>query len=316
MMHLEPKFLCGSYPPLITPFRNGAVDYRKFAELADHHVRECSHGIVVTGTTGEPSSLTADERIRLVRTAVEAVAGHIPVVAATGSQSLAETLEITAGAEKAGADALLIVTPYYIKPSQDGLVEYFAAIGARTQLPLMIYHIPGRTAVSITAATVERIAERAPTLVGMKHAANDLELLTEVLSRMGPEFRVFCGLESLSLPMLVIGACGLMNAVGNLAPARVAALYNEAAAGNTAEARKLHFELFELNRAIFLDTNPIPLKYMMSRLGLLDSAELRLPLVPLDAERGKVLDDVLAKAGLLLLDELRSTGQHSIPTLA
>jgi 4-hydroxy-tetrahydrodipicolinate synthase len=299
MMRLEPGFLRGSYPPLVTPFRNGKVDYRKFAELSERHVTEGSHGIVVTGTTGEPSSLTTDERVRLVETAVKGVKGHIPVVAATGSQSLAETLEITAGSERAGADALLIVTPYYIKPSQAGLVEYFATIGARTRLPLMIYHIPGRAAVSVTAATVERIAERTPTLVGMKHAANDLELLTELLSCLGPEFRVFCGLESLSFPMLAIGACGLMNAVGNLAPARVAALYNELASGNLDAARKLHFELFDLNRAIFLDTNPIPLKYMMNRLGMLDSAELRLPLVPLEAERGKILDNVLAKAGLL-----------------
>jgi 4-hydroxy-tetrahydrodipicolinate synthase len=298
MMHLEPGFLRGSYPPLVTPFRNGKVDYRKFAELCERHVAEGSHGIVVTGTTGEPSSLTSDERVRLVEAAVKAVKRRIPVVAATGSQSLAETVEITAGAEKAGADALLIVTPYYIKPSQAGLVEYFATIGSRTRLPFMIYHIPGRAAVSVTTATVERIAERTPTLVGMKHAANDLELLTEVLARLGPEFRIFCGLESLSLPMLAIGACGLMNAVGNLAPGRVAALYNEAS-GNIEAARKLHFELFDLNRAIFLDTNPIPLKYMMNRLGMLDSAELRLPLVPLDAERGKILDDVLSKAGLL-----------------
>jgi 4-hydroxy-tetrahydrodipicolinate synthase len=299
MMRLEPGFLRGSYPPLVTPFKNGKVDYRKFVELAERHVAEGSHGIVVTGTTGEPSSLTVDERIRLIETAVKAMKGRIPVVAATGSQSLAETIEITAAAENARADALLIVTPYYIKPSQAGLVEYFAALGARTRLPLMIYHIPGRAAVSVTAATVERIAERTPTLVGMKHAANDLELLTELLSRLGSDFRIFCGLESLSLPMLAIGACGLMNAVGNIAPARVAALYYEVARGNLDGARKLHFELFDLNRAIFLDTNPIPLKYMMSRLGMLDSAELRLPLVPLDAERGKILDDVLAKAGLL-----------------
>ena len=299
MMRLEPDFLRGSYPPLITPFRNGNVDYPKFAELAERHVQEGSHGIVVAGTTGEPSSLTADERDRLVRTAVEAVAGRIPVVAATGSQSLAETLAITAGAEKAGADALLIVTPYYIKPSQAGLVEYFAAIGQRTSLPLMIYHIPGRAAVSVTAATAERIAERVPTLVGMKHAANDLELVTELLSRLGPEFRIFCGLESLSLPMLAVGAAGLVNAVGNVAPARVAALYNEFAKGNWNEARKLHSELFELNRSIFLDTNPIPLKYMMSRLGLIESDELRLPLVSLDAERGRTLDGVLARSGLL-----------------
>ncbi len=296
MLKLEPQFLRGSYPPLVTPFRNGGVDYGKFAELVERQAEEGSHGIVVTGTTGEPSSLTADERVRLVETAVKAASGRIPVVAATGSQSLAETLEITAGAEKARADALLIVTPYYIKPSQAGLVEYFAAIGARTALPLMIYHIPGRASVSVTAATVERIAERVPSLVGMKQAANDLELVTEVLSRMGREFRIFCGLESLSLPMLAVGGSGLMNAVGNLAPARVAALYCEFARGNWSEALNLHFELFELNRAIFLDTNPIPLKYMMHRLGLLDSPELRLPLVPIDAERAKILDNVLAAA--------------------
>ncbi len=299
MMRLETDFLRGSYPPLITPFRNGNVDYAKFAQLAERHVHEGSHGIVVAGTTGEPSSLTADERDRLVRTAVEAVAGRIPVVAATGSQALAETLAITEAAEKAGADALLIVTPYYIKPSQAGLVEYFAAIGQRTSLPLMIYHIPGRAAVSVTAATAEKIAERVPTLVGMKHAANDLELVTESLSRLGPEFRIFCGLESLSLPMLAVGAAGLVNAVGNIAPARVAALYNEFAKGNWNEARKLHYELFEINRSIFLDTNPIPLKYMMSRLGLIESDELRLPLVSLDAERGRTLDGVLARSGLL-----------------
>src|SRR5437879_962446 len=214
MMHLEPGFLRGSYPPLVTPYRNGKVDYRRFAELCERHVAEGSHGIVVTGTTGEPSSLTSDERVRLVETTVKAVKNRIPVVAATGSQSLAETLEITAGADKAGADALLIVTPYYIKPSQAGLVEYFAAIGQRTSLPLMIYHIPGRAAVSVTAAKADKIAERFSHLVGMKHAANDLELVTELLSRLGPEFRIFCGLESLSLPMLAVGAAGLVNAVG------------------------------------------------------------------------------------------------------
>ena len=299
MMRLEPGFLRGSYPPLITPFCNGEVDYRKFADLVDRQVKEGSHGVLVTGTTAEPSSLTIAERGQLLKTAVEVASSRVPVVAATGSQSLADTLEITAAAEKSGADALLIVTPYYIKPSQAGLVEYYAAIGQRTSLPLMIYHIPGRAAVSVTADTVEQIARRVPHLVGMKHAVNDLELVTELLSRLGMDFRIFCGLESLSLPMLAVGGAGLMNAVGNLAPGRVAALYNQLAAGNWIEARKLHFDLFELNRAIFLDTNPIPLKYMMSHLGLLDSPEVRLPLVPLDAGRSKILDDVLARAGLL-----------------
>ena len=299
MISLDKTFLRGSYPPLVTPFRDGKVNFKKFAELVGRQVQEGSHGVVVTGTTGEPSSLTVEERSELAKIAVEVIAGRIPVVAATGSQSFAETLELTTRAEKAGADAVLVVTPYYIKPSQRGLLEYFVSIGQRTGLPLLIYHIPGRAAVYVKSATVARIAERTPNLVGIKHAANDLELVTEMLSELGPEFRVFCGLEALSLPMLVLGASGLMNAVGNLAPARVAALYEAVADGNLQKARKLHFELFELNQSIFLDTNPIPLKYMMWRLGLIDVPELRLPLTQLEEEHAKALDQVLGRAGLL-----------------
>lgn len=299
MIPMQKTFLCGSYPPLLTPFREGKVDLEKFAELAERQAREGSHGVVVCGTTGEPSSLTPDERTELVKVAVEVIAKRIPVVAATGSQSLAETVEITTRAETAGADAVLVVTPYYIKPSQRGLVEYFVSVGQRTELPLMIYHIPGRAAVSVKPATVARIAEQLPNLVGIKHAVNDLEFVTELLTELGPEFRVFCGLEALSLPMLVVGARGLMNAVSNLAPARVAALYEAVEQGDLATARKLHAELFELNQSIFLDTNPGPLKYMMSRLGLLDSPELRLPLVSMDGEQAKILDKVLVRSGLL-----------------
>jgi 4-hydroxy-tetrahydrodipicolinate synthase len=299
MIPMQKTFLCGSYPPLLTPFRDGKVDLEKFAELAERQAREGSHGVVVCGTTGEPSSLTADERTELVKVAVEVIAKRIPVVAATGSQSFAETLEITTRAEKAGADAVLVVTPYYIKPSQRGLVEYFVSVGQRTELPLMIYHIPGRAAVSVKPVTVARIAEQLPNLVGIKHAVNDLEFVTELLTELGPEFRVFCGLEALSLPMLVVGARGLMNAVSNLAPARVAALYEAVEQCDLTTARKLHAELFELNQSIFLDTNPGPLKYMMSRLGLLDSPELRLPLVSMDGEQAKILDKVLVRSGLL-----------------
>jgi 4-hydroxy-tetrahydrodipicolinate synthase len=284
---------------LLTPFRNGQLDLRKFAELAERQVREGSHGVVVCGTTGEPSSLTTDERTELVRVAVEVVAKRVPVVAATGSQSFAETVELTKQAENAGADAILVVTPYYCKPSQRGLVEYFVSVAQRTALPFLIYHIPGRAAVSVTPATVLRIAERCPNLVGIKHASNDLEFVTKLLTDLGPEFRIFCGLEALSLPMLVVGARGLMNAVGNLAPTRVAALYEAVDQGDLEAARKLHAALFELNQSIFLDTNPVPLKYMMSRLGLLDSPELRLPLVPLDEGQKRILDPILARAGLL-----------------
>jgi 4-hydroxy-tetrahydrodipicolinate synthase len=221
------------------------------------------------------------------------------VVAATGSQSYADTIALTKSAEEAGADAVLVVTPYYIKPSQAGLVEYFVAVGRETRLPLLIYHIPGRAAVSVTVETVAKIADRLPTLVGMKHAVNDLELVTEVLARLGRDFRVFCGLEALSLPMLAVGAAGVMNAVGNLAPDRVAALCNAVAAGDLGKARRLHDELFQLNQAIFFDTNPVPLKYMMSRLGLLSAPEVRLPLVEASVPVRERLDEVLRNAGLL-----------------
>jgi len=299
MIPLDPGALGGSCTPIVTPFRDGDVDLDTFAALVDRQIAKGGHGVLVTGTTAEPSSLTIAERNELVRVAVATAAGRRPVVAATGSQSYADTIALTRSAEEAGADAVLVVTPYYIKPSQAGLVEYFVAVGRQTGLPLLIYHIPGRAAVSVTVDTVAKIADRLPTLVGMKHAVNDLEFVTEVLARLGREFRVFCGLEALSLPMLAVGAAGVMNAVGNLAPDRVAALCNAVAAGDLAGARRLHDELFQLNQAIFFDTNPVPLKYMMSRLGLLSAPEVRLPLVEASVAVRERLDEVLRNAGLL-----------------
>jgi 4-hydroxy-tetrahydrodipicolinate synthase len=299
MIALGTEFLRGSYTPLVTPYRNGEVDVETFAALVDRQITSGGHGVLVTGTTAEPSSLTIDERNELVRVAVAAAAGRRPVVAATGSQSYADTVTLTRSAELAGADAVLVVTPYYVKPSQQGLVEYFVAVGQQTTLPLLIYHIPGRAAVSVTVDTVAKIADRLPSLVGMKHAVNDVEFVTEVLIRCGRDFRVFCGLEALSLPMLAVGAAGVMNAVGNLAPDRVAGLCNAVAAGDLGEARRLHDELFELNQAIFFDTNPIPLKYMMARLGLLPAPEVRLPLVEASPAVQDRLEGVLRRAGLL-----------------
>ena len=299
MMPLNNSSLRGSIPPLVTPFRDGKVDFNKFAELAERQVQRGSNGIVVAGTTGEPSSLSVEERIELLKVAVSTVGGRIQVIAATGSASYAETLRLTTEAEAAGADAALVVTPYYIKPSQRGLVDYFVSLGQRVKLPLMIYHIPGRAAVSIKAQTVCRIAEQIPHLVGLKHADHNLELITELLVGLGPDFRIFCGVEALSLPMLILGGSGLMNAAGNLAPERIAALYAAVQKVDLKSARDIHVELFELNQSIFIDTNPVPLKYMMFRLGLLDAPELRLPLVSIDSANAKILDGVLARAGLL-----------------
>jgi 4-hydroxy-tetrahydrodipicolinate synthase len=299
MISMDNSFLRGSFPPLVTPFSAGKVDYKKYAALIERQIQAGSQGIVVAGTTGEPSSLSVDERKELLETALAAAAGRIQVVAATGSQSFAETLDLTSHAERAGASSVLVVTPYYIKPSQRGLVEYFSALGQRTTLPTMIYHIPGRAAVSIKARTVKEIADRVPHLVGLKHADQNLELLTELLTLLGREFRIFCGAEALSLPMLVLGGSGLMNAAGNVAPERVRRLYEAVQQGDIAGALQMHTAIFELNQAIFLDTNPVPIKYMMWRLGLLDTPEPRLPLVTLDDANCKILDGVLARAGLM-----------------
>ena len=291
--------LKGSIPPLVTPFKDGAVDYDAYARLVEFQVEEGSHGVLVNGTTAEPSTLTIVERNRLVDIAIEAVGGRVPVVAATGSQSFAETEELTAYAVKAGADALLIVTPYYIRPPQRGLVEYYVELASRHETPWMIYHIPGRTAVGVTRETLERIRERSATLVGMKHAVNDLGFVTECLSAFGDDFKIFVGLEELSFPMMTIGACGLMNAVGNLRPSVLSEMCQAVWNGDLRRGRDLHQQLLEINQAVFYDTNPIPMKYMMKRLGILASNEHRLPMVPATPELEKRLDGVLLRAGLL-----------------
>ena len=291
--------LNGSIPPLITPFRNGEVDYDAYAAMVEFQVREGSHGILVNGTTSEPASLTVEERNRLVDVAVEAAAGRLPVVAATGSQSLAETEALTDHAVRSGADALLIVTPYYSKPPQRGLIEYYLALAARHDRPWMVYHIPGRTAVSVTLDTLKTLKDRSPNFVGMKHAVNDLGFVTECLTSLGEDFRIFVGLEELSFPMMAIGACGLMNAVGNLRPKPLAQLCEAVWNSDIPAARALHERLLEVNQAVFFDTNPIPMKYMMKRLGLIPDNEHRLPMVPATPELEQRLDAVLERAGLL-----------------
>lgn len=299
MIKLKPDFLVGSYPPITTPFREGTVDLDTYAKLLEFQVKNGTHGIVVNGTTSEPSTLTVDERNQLVKCAVEVVGKRIPVVAQTGSQSHAETVELTEFATKAGADALLVVTPYYIRPSQRGLVAYYEDLGKRTDLPMLLYHIPGRAAVSVEIDTLRQIADKVEHFVGIKHAVNDHGFVTSMVQNLGPEFRIFVGLEEFTYPMMALGAHGTMNAVANLVPDRIAALCNATLAGDMKESRRLHFDLYGLNQSIFYDTNPIPLKYMMKRLGIVDRNEHRLPMLPATPELENRLDEVLKRAGLL-----------------
>jgi 4-hydroxy-tetrahydrodipicolinate synthase len=290
--------LRGSIPPLITPFTRGAVDYERYAKLVEFQIAEGSHGILVNGTTAEPSTLTTEERNKLVTLAVETAAGRVPVVAATGSQSLAESRVLTEHALSVGADALLIVTPYYIRPPQRGLVAYYLELAAGHDVPWMIYHIPGRTAVGVTLETLKSVKDRSPHFVGIKQAVNDLGFVSECLHELGHDFKVFVGLEELSFPMMTIGACGLMNAVGNLKPQVLAQMCEAVFEGDLETGRRLHEQLLELNKAVFFDTNPIPIKYMMKKLELLENNEHRLPMMSATPELAAKLDGVLERAGL------------------
>ena len=299
MIKLKKNFLRGSYPPIITPFKvNGAVDMDSFRRCVDFSIRNGSHGILLSGTTSEPSSMTINERIEIYREGIDVGRGRVPMVCATGSQSETETMALSEAAEAAGADALLIVTPYYIRPPQRGLARYYINLCKRTSLPVMIYHIPGRAAVNVTLNTLREITAAAPNMVGMKHAFNDLGFATSMIREFGPDWRVFVGLEDLSFPMLCVGACGLMNAVGNLHPKKLAQMCEAVDAGDLKRAKALHYQLAELNEAVFYDTNPIPIKYMMWKMGLIARNHHRLPMAPASPEVAKRLDGVMRRAGL------------------
>ena len=289
----------GSIPPIITPFVNGEVDYKTYASLIEYQIKNGSHGILVNGTTAEPSTLTLDERNKLINIAVEVANGKIPVIAGTGSQSIIETKILTNHAVKAGVDSLLIVTPYYIKPPQRGLIEYYLELTEKIDIPWMIYYIPGRTAVNVTLETMKILSDKSANFVGMKHAVNDLGFVTECLSAFGSDFKIFVGLEELSFPMLSIGACGLMNAVGNLRPNILSEMCEAVWNKNNERGLELHHQLLEINQAVFYDTNPIPIKYMMKKLGIMKNNEHRLPMMPATVELEKRLDIVLRNSGLL-----------------
>lgn len=285
--------------PLVTPFHNEEINYAAFEALVHNQIEHGSHGIVVAGTTGEAFALTSEERMRLLEVAVNVGKGRLVVVASTGTDSLVETLRLSQQAERVGADALLIVTPPFMRPPQRGIAEYYRRIGSSTSLPFLINNNPGRTGVALTVETVDQIAASCPNLVGIDHAVADFGFVALILERLGPDFRVFAGFEEMGFPMMAIGASGVMNAVGNIAPRRIERLCTLTAKSEMHEARELHNHLAELNAAIRADTNPIPIKYMMRKIGLLPSNEHRLPMVPATPELEAQLDAVLERAGLI-----------------
>jgi 4-hydroxy-tetrahydrodipicolinate synthase len=298
MTTVDIGFLRGSFVPLVVPFADGAVDYDAYARLCAWQIGRGSHGLLVNATSGEPTTLTLEERATLVEAAMEVAKGRCPVCAGTASQSHAETVALTARYQDLGVDAIVVVTPYYCAPPQRALVDFFADIAGRTDRPMLIYHIPGRAAVRLTVDTLVQIRERAENFAGLKNTDTDMPLVTATLHRLGPDFRIFCGTEPMTLAMLSVGGCGVMLSVSNVIPDRVARLCDHYLAGETEAARALNDDLSEIFAAVGYDTPPIATKYMLKRIGVISRDEHRLPMTAATPELEERLDGVLERAGV------------------
>jgi 4-hydroxy-tetrahydrodipicolinate synthase len=294
------SFLRGAFTPLVVPFQDGAIDYDRYAALIEWQIGQGTHGLLVNATSGEPTMLASAEKARLIEIAVKTSAGRRPVAAGIPAESHAEAVTLLARAEKAGADAIVSVTPYYARPPQRGLLEFFADLANRTELPFLIYHIPGRAAVSVMAETFEAIAERCSNFVGLKNTDDNLALVSRLMSRLGPDFCVFGGLESTAFAMLAMGGCGTMITTSNVAPKQVARLNDLCVGGKFHEAQRLAVELDEIMLATSLDTGPIPVKCMMKLMGLIPKNEHRLPMVPATPEQELRLEAIVKRSPLAL----------------
>lgn len=295
---IELEKLKGSIVPLITPFTgNGEFDEKTFRKLVDWQIKSGSHGISIEGTTGEPSALSLEERVDIYATTVSQVKGRVPVVAGTGTNNLDETLFLTRKAEEAGVDASLVIVPYYNRPSQEGLVDYFTRVAKSTLLPIIIYNIPGRTATNMEPSTMKKLRTNCKNIVGVKEANKDFDQVSKVLFEVGRDFLVYSGIETLCYPMLTLGGAGHVSATANLLPREVADLYNLSVKGKWEEALDLHYKLLPINEALFWDTNPVPLKAALGMIGKINP-KLRPPLVSLSKEKKAKLRKVMKLYGL------------------
>lgn len=288
----------GSIVALVTPFRNGQVDEAKLRELVEFHVAQGTDGIVPCGTTGESPTLTHDEHKRVVEVVVEAARGRIPVIAGTGSNCTAEAIELTRHAERAGAQAALVVNPYYNRPTQDGLYRHFRAVAEATGLPIFVYNIPSRTAVNVETPTLARLARDCRNIVGVKEASGSLDQVSQVISACGPDFIVLSGDDNLTLPIMAVGGRGVISVIANIVPRETAEMTHAALEGDFKRARELHYRLYPLARAAFLETNPIPIKEAMAMAGMLEP-EFRLPLCRMSEANRERLRETLRQYGLV-----------------
>jgi len=284
----------GSMVALATPFKNGQVDEAKIPELVEFHLSKGTDAICPCGCTGEAATLTHDEQIKVIGIVIEAAAGKTKVIAGTGSNSTDEALTLTRRAKDAGADGALMITPYYNKPTQQGLIQHYKAAAA-VGLPLMLYNVPSRTGVNMLPETVARLSE-VENIVAVKEASGSVDQVSAILNLC--DINVLSGDDSLTLPMLAVGAKGVVSVAANVAPAEVKALIDDFNDFNMEEAQRIHYQLLPLFKALFCETNPIPVKRALSMMGLIEN-ELRPPLTPLSVENEPRLKAVLEDLGLL-----------------
>ena len=289
--------ITGSIVALVTPMHvDGSIDWAGLDRLLELHVASGTSAIGAVGTTGESATLSVPEHCEVIRYCVDRIAGRLPVIAGTGSNSTREAIELTEAAASAGADACLVVTPYYNRPTQRGLFEHFRTLAGAVNIPQILYNVPGRTAVDMVNDTVLRLAE-VENIVGIKDATGDLKRGTELLQRVPPEFAVYSGDDPTAMALIAAGAQGNISVTANVAPAAMAELCRLAAAGDLAHAEQINERLSALNEALFLEANPIPVKWALQRMGLIE-AGIRLPLTELDERYHERVNAALSRAGL------------------
>jgi len=287
----------GVYTALVTPFRDGAVDERALQELVELQIAAGIDGLVPCGSTGEAATLSHAEHRRVIEVVVSAARGRVPVLAGTGSNSTAEAVALTQHAKEAGADGALLISPYYNKPTQEGIVAHYAQVAREAAFPLVAYNIPGRTASNILPATLARLAE-IDQIVGVKEACGNLDQMAHVIASCPEDFAVLSGDDSLTLPLLALGGRGVISTSSNVAPADMVGLVRAFRAGDLARARDIHYRLLPLFDALFVETNPIPVKAALAMRGLIRD-ELRLPLTPISPPSRERLQVVLKELGIL-----------------
>ncbi len=290
--------ISGSMVALVTPMdAQGALDWDSLSKLVDFHLQEGTNAIVAVGTTGESATLTVDEHIEVVRRVVDQVNGRIPVIAGTGANSTREAIELTEQAKGVGADACLLVTPYYNKPTQEGLYRHFRAIAEAVAIPQILYNVPGRTVCDMLPETVERLS-RVPNIIGIKEATGDLQRAREVLERVGQDFLVYSGDDPTAVEMMLLGGKGNISVTANVAPRAMSDLCAAAMRGEAAIARAINDRLMPLHKALFLESNPIPVKWALHEMGLIPEG-IRLPLTWLSERCHEPLRQALRQTGML-----------------